>query len=103
MDIMKIIKRLFGTGYQFLQPHVDGLEHVDLKKPALYVGNHTMMGVMDIPFLYIALHEAAEINMKALAHKAFYYLPVVSTVAKEMGIYKGTRENGRLNLPGRGC
>ena len=52
-----ILLKLFQPLYTLSQPHVEGMKHVQKSRPALIVANHTTLGVLDVPFFYIALRE----------------------------------------------
>jgi hypothetical protein len=35
----------------YFNPHFQGLESLNLKRPALWVGNHTLFGLLDVPLM----------------------------------------------------
>ncbi len=88
-----VIVKLFQPLYRLGQPHVDGLAHVDLDRPALFVANHTALGVLDIPFFYIALRENTGVRLRGLAHKLGFKSPVTRALLHSLGAVEGTREN----------
>jgi 1-acyl-sn-glycerol-3-phosphate acyltransferase len=87
--LVKLLQPLYRLG----QPHVEGLQHIDSARPALIVANHTTLGVLDVPFFYIALREKSGVRLRALAHKFGFKTPVTKAILQSMGAVEGTREN----------
>jgi 1-acyl-sn-glycerol-3-phosphate acyltransferase len=87
--ILKLLRPLYKIG----DPYVEGLEHLSPNEPALYVANHTTLGILDIPFFYIALKEQVDISLRVLAHRVFFKVPAWSRIMRSMGAVEGTREN----------
>ncbi len=77
----------------YFQPQFQGLEHVDPLKPALYVCNHTLYGMLDGPLLYEKLYEDKGIVLRALGDHFHFKIPFWGDMLKRGGTVEGTREN----------
>ena len=90
---LDLVFAVFRPLYRVCDPYVEGIEHVDPGKPALFVGNHTTLGVLDMPFLYLAIHDLTGIYPRGLAHRMLFKNRALSAVMKALGAVEGTREN----------
>lgn len=83
----KIFQQWFHTSFS-------GLEHIDHNKPALYVSNHTTLGI-DSPSLIFGLYVETGIFLRGTADKGFFqpYYPFVAKLFHHFGAFKGTRPN----------
>ena len=88
-----MLLKLFQPFYRIAEPHIEGLEHISAQQPALYVANHTTLGVLDLPFFAFALHERFGINLRALAHRVFFKVPLWAAFMESIGAVEGTRQN----------
>ena len=77
----------------YFNPQFQGLENVDPLKPALYVCNHTLYGMLDGPLLYEKLYEEKGIVLRALGDSFHFKIPVWGDILKRTGSVEGTREN----------
>lgn len=87
--LLEAIRPIYGL----CNPLIEGMEHLDAKKPSLFVANHTTLGVLDIPLFYFALHEQAGIRLRGLAHHIFFKTTATARVLHAIGAVEGTREN----------
>ena len=73
----KMFGRAFIAPFKFyFSPQFYGLDELDVSKPALYVSNHTILGVFDgYPFA-IELYLRKGIILRALADSNHWYIPV---------------------------
>jgi 1-acyl-sn-glycerol-3-phosphate acyltransferase len=76
------------------QPAVDGIEHVP-DAGALLVGNHTIYGVLDVPFLLAELWRRRRIAVRSLGDHAHFGVPLWRDLLEAGGTVRGTRENTR--------
>jgi len=76
-------------------PKFFGLERVPNDRPILLVGNHTLMGLLDVPLLMFALYEQRGIFARGLGDHAHFQLPIWRDLLVRFGTVDGTRENCR--------
>ena len=77
----------------YFKPQFFGLENVDALKPALYVSNHTIFGVLDSPLLYEKLFKDKGIVLRSLGDHFHFSVPIWRDILVEGGSVPGTREN----------
>ncbi len=93
MQAPDMLSLLFRPIYKLVKPHVEGLEYVNAKVPSLFVANHTSLGVLDVPFFWLALRDQADVKLRALAHEIFFQARPLANVMHAIGAVAGTREN----------
>lgn len=76
------------------QPKVMGIDEVP-DKGALFVGNHTLFGLIDVPFMMSELWSRRRIVVRGLGDHGHYALPVWRDLLEMSGMVRGTRENVR--------
>jgi 1-acyl-sn-glycerol-3-phosphate acyltransferase len=74
-------------------PKFLGTEHVDAATPALYVGNHTVYGLIDISVFCAELYSTHGIYLRGLADRNHFMLPGWRDTLVRLGAVMGTREN----------
>lgn len=74
------------------QPKVMGIERVP-EKGAMLVGNHTLFGLIDVPFMMSELWSRRRIVVRGLGDHRHYALPVWRDLLEMSGMVRGTREN----------
>ena len=75
------------------RPSFLGVEHVDPSHPTMFVGNHTLYGVQDVPHILYELLRVHGIFPRALADRAHFAVPVWRDLLTAFGCVNGTREN----------
>ncbi len=93
----KTFARGFIAPFKFyFSPQFYGLDELDVTRPALYVSNHTILGVFDgYPFA-IELYLRKGIILRALADSNHWYIPVwKDIIQKNLGVVEASRENCR--------
>ena len=70
-----------------------GLENIDPKRPTLFVGNHTLYGMLDVPLLGYEVYQRKGVYIRGLADRMHYKIPVWREVFKWIGSVVGSREN----------
>jgi 1-acyl-sn-glycerol-3-phosphate acyltransferase len=93
----KLFARSFIAPFKFyFAPQFYGLDEVDVSKPAMYVSNHTILGVFDgYPFA-IELYLRKGIILRALADSTHWYIPVwKDIISNRLGVVEASRENCR--------
>ena len=79
----------------YFKPTFLGSENINSKKPAMYVGNHTIYGVLDSPVLIDYLFTEHKIALVSLGDHVHFKLPLWRKLVKGMGGVQGIRENAR--------
>ena len=76
------------------RPKVYGIERIP-DGGSLFVGNHTIFGFLDLPFMMAELYERRGIIVRGLGDHAHYAVPVWRDLLTMSGMVRGTRENVR--------
>ena len=76
------------------QPKVYGIERIP-DDGVLFVGNHTIFGFMDLPFMMAELWKRRRMTVRGLGEHAHYALPLWRDLLAVCGMVRGTRENVR--------
>lgn len=77
------------------KPKVYGIERLP-EGGALLVGNHTIYGFLDLPFMIAELWKRRRISVRGLGEHAHYAIPVWRNLLEFCGMVRGTRENLRV-------
>ena len=91
----KLFARSFIAPFKFyFSPQFYGLQELDVSKPALYVSNHTILGVFDgYPFA-IEVYLQKGIILRALADSNHWKVPVWRDILqKDLGVVEASRKN----------
>lgn len=91
----KWIKRFSALSKLYFTPVFLGAEHIDASKPAMYVGNHTIYGVLNAPMMIDYLFNEHKVAVVSLADHSHFYVPVWRTIVKKFGAVDGVREYAR--------
>lgn len=78
---------------RLVAPKFIGMERVPDDRPLLFVGNHTLYGVLDIGFLWSELYRKKGIFLRGLADHAHFRIPVWRDLMAHWGAVDGNREN----------
>ena len=76
------------------RPKVYGIENVP-DDGSLLVGNHTIYGLMDLPFMMAELWKQRHVPVRGLGEHAHYAIPLWRDILSRCGMVRGTRENVR--------
>jgi 1-acyl-sn-glycerol-3-phosphate acyltransferase len=71
-------------------PVFRGLERIPGDRPVLFVGNHTVMGVIDIPIMAMGLHQERGLHVRFLGDHLHYTVPVWRDLLTRFGTVDGT-------------
>jgi 1-acyl-sn-glycerol-3-phosphate acyltransferase len=74
-------------------PKFHGAENVPTKRPFLLVGNHTLMGVLDVPLMIFGLYERRGVMVRSLGDHLHFQIPLWRDLLARFGTVDGTREN----------
>lgn len=75
------------------RPVFHGFENLPRERPLLFVGNHTIYGILDIPFLYAELYRRAGILLRGLGDHLHFEVPGWRDLLSRYGVVHGTRAN----------
>lgn len=76
-------------------PRFDGWEHLPADGRYLLVGNHTTLGLFDIPFLVRDIERHTGVSVRGLGDRQHFRVPVWRDLLTRLGVVDGTRENAR--------
>ena len=82
------------------QPKIYGLESLP-SDGSLLVGNHTIYGFLDLPFMMAEVWKRRRLVIRALGEHAHYAVPVWREVLAGCGMVRGTRDNVRALMRDR--
>ena len=88
----KIIKMISALQRYYFRPTFLGTENLNPQKPAMYVGNHTIYGVLDSPILIDYLFNEHKIAVVSLADHMHFHTPIWKEVVKRVGGVDGIQE-----------
>jgi len=77
-----------------MRPKLYGADSVP-EGGALFVGNHTIYGFLDLPFMMSALWSERGIVLRGLGEHGHYAIPVWRNLLETCGMVRGTRDNVR--------
>lgn len=84
--VMKMARWYFDP--IFLNAH-----QLSTKKPALFVGNHTLYGLLDVPLMVQELQDKHDIHLRSLGDRVHFNIPVWRDMLVNGGMVLGTPEN----------
>lgn len=84
---------LVGLGKAYFKPFFKGLDRLDVSRPALWVGNHTLYGVLDVPLMGEHLYREHGVALRALGDRGHFLVPGWRTLLTRLGVVVGSREN----------
>lgn len=76
----------------YFKPTFLGAENIDASRPAMYVGNHTIYGVLDSPILIDYLFTEHKIAIVSLGDHIHFKVPLWRNLVKKMGAVQGLQE-----------
>ena len=90
---VKSLQRMLRVANAWFSPLFLGLDKRDLSKPALWVGNHTLYGLFDVPLLVEYLYREQGVFVRGLGDRAHFAVPGWSQLLVKAGMLLGTPEN----------
>lgn len=97
-DFARIRKRLgplVDSWTALTDPLFEGLENIPVQGPALFVGNHTMMGTFDAAVMVFGLRERLGVWPRGLADNVHFKVPLWRDLFIDAGAVAGSHENFR--------
>jgi len=94
-QLVLALKPLLAPALFATSPTVLGLDRVPRPEsgPLLFVGNHTVYGMLDIWALFLSLLEEKNILLRGLGDHIHFQIPVWGPLLSVLGAVDGTREN----------
>lgn len=87
------MRRLFAVARAYFNPEFLGLRELDLEKPALWVGNHTLFGLSDAPLMVEHLYTQYGVLLRGLGDRGHFSVPYWGDMLVRNGMVLGTPEN----------
>ncbi len=87
------VRKLMAPWKALNSPFFLGMENVPEDRPLLLVGNHTIYGMLDAPFLALELFERHGIWVRSLGDHIHFKVPGWGAMLRRYGVVDGTREN----------
>mgnify|MGYP000903402804 CR=1 FL=1 len=88
---------------RLVRPVFVGDEHIPAQRPLLFVGNHTLAGVVDVPQLFFHLQQQHGIIPRSLGEKAHWKIPGWRRLIERFGAVDGSRENADAAMRAGEC
>jgi 1-acyl-sn-glycerol-3-phosphate acyltransferase len=79
-------------------PRFDGHENLPADGRYVLVGNHTTLGLFDVPFLVLDIHRRTGVLVRSLGERQHFRVPIWRDLLAHFGTIDGTRENTRRLL-----
>jgi 1-acyl-sn-glycerol-3-phosphate acyltransferase len=76
-------------------PCVYGIENVPLDRPVVFAGNHTLMGVLDVPVMLLELYDRLGLWPRPIGDHIHFYVPGWRDLLTAFGTVDGTRPRCR--------
>jgi len=83
---------LFAPLRALANPLFVGLDRIPGHRPLLFVGNHTVWGLLDVPFLFAELYERKGVFLRGLGDHLHFRIPGWRDLLWRFGAVEGTRE-----------
>lgn len=92
------ISKIFSTWEWLTQPQFIGLENIPKNGPLLFVSNHTIIGGLDVPIIWLKLVRDEKIFLRMLVDHAHFQIPMLKEFLIKYGEVEGTRKNADFLL-----
>lgn len=89
-DLVRELAKPFNTWFS---PRLYGFEKIESDRPALYVSNHTVLGLTDGFFLGLEMYLQKDIMLRPLVDHLHWEIPFWRQLIKNIGMVPGTRES----------
>lgn len=90
---MAVFNVLAEPLYRLHRPVFRGMEQIPVAGPLLFVGNHTLYGVIDAPLLFFELYKQRHIFIRALGDRLHFKIPLWRSLLSKYGVVEGSPEN----------
>ena len=75
---------------RLVDPVFLGLDRIPDDRPLLFVGNHTLYGVLDAPLMYMALYFRKGIFLRSLGDRMHFRIPIWGHTLSRFGAIEGS-------------
>lgn len=89
------VEALLAPWRAITDPRIDGYENLPADGRYLMVGNHTTLGLFDVPFLVLGIHRSTGVLVRSLGERQHFRVPVWRGILAHFGTVNGTREATR--------
>ncbi len=76
-------------------PRIDGYENLPADGRYLLVGNHTTLGVFDVPFVVLGIYDETGVLIRSLGDRQHFRVPLWRAILTRFGAVDGSRDNAR--------
>ena len=90
---LAILRLWLAPARAWHRPSFIGVERVDPSRPIMFVGNHTLYGIQDVPHILYELKRVHGIFPRTLSDRVHFEFPVWRDLLAVFGCVEGTREN----------
>jgi 1-acyl-sn-glycerol-3-phosphate acyltransferase len=87
------MRKFFRFARWYFNPEFLGLWEMDLTRPALFVGNHTIFGLTDAPLMIEHLYTHYGVILRGLGDRGHFKVPGWGKFLQKHGMVLGTPEN----------
>ena len=87
------LRRWLSSARLWHRPVFSGLENIDPSRPTMFVGNHTLFGVIDVPHIVCELQRVHGILPRSLGDRAHFAVPLWRDLLGALGCVEGTRDS----------
>ena len=87
------MRRFFRAARWYFNPEFLGLWELDLSRPALFVGNHTLFGLTDAPLMIEHLYTHYGVMLRGLGDRGHFQVPYWGDLLVRHGMVLGSPEN----------
>jgi 1-acyl-sn-glycerol-3-phosphate acyltransferase len=87
------MRRFFRMARWYFNPEFLGLWELELSRPALFVGNHTLFGLTDAPLMIEHLYTHYGVMLRGLGDRGHFNVPGWGKFLQRHGMVLGTPEN----------
>ncbi|MFN8112735.1 MAG: lysophospholipid acyltransferase family protein [Solirubrobacterales bacterium] len=88
-------KALLAPWRALTDPRVDGYGNLPADGRYLLVGNHTTLGVLDVPFVVLGIHDETGMLVRSLGERQHFRVPLWRDLLARFGTVDGSRANTR--------
>lgn len=87
---LALARRLLTPLRRVLSPVFLGIDDIPDERPLLFVGNHTIYGVFDVPFLFLELYHRRGVFLRSLGDHLHFRVPLWRDFLTRFGAVDGT-------------
>lgn len=89
----KYYRPVLKLSHALHRPMFFGWENIPQHSKLLFVGNHTLYGVLDAPLMHQAIAEQTGLFLRSLGDRLHFKIPVWRDLMRIFGVVEGSREH----------